>query len=72
VTGTTNRSNRRFRDLNSVTGRVVESNGRGRNDRPTTRDRIETALKSGPVKQWKDMSPEERARVLADLKGGGR
>lgn len=37
--------------------------------RPSVRDRYDTALKSGPVKTWANMTREEREKVLADLKG---
>ena len=32
------------------------------------KDYIETVTKSGPVKKWADMTPEERKQVVASLK----
>lgn len=58
------RRNRNYRGLDE------EQNGyQGLKYRAGPADRYETAMKSGPVKTWADMTPGEREKVLASLKG---
>lgn len=41
------------------------------NGRANLKDYIETVTKSGPVKQWADMTPAERASVMATIRPPG-
>jgi hypothetical protein len=60
---------RMFRNTNRNKATRKESLGtRELKYRPGVVDRLKTALQSGPVKTWADMTAEERAEVLKSLK----
>lgn len=49
--------------------RKEDGAGRELKYRPNAIDRLKTAMQSGPVKTWADMTEDERRAVLASLKG---